>query len=89
MGSIDHTTKLHGIRRKEAFFPVFRGTLLHGLTLHTTRSVLQCVTVWRKHYQGLGTCSVDTAFDDSWKEEVDKKVSEFSSMTADGEECVR
>ena len=41
-------------------------------------------TVWCKHYQGLGTCSVDTAFDDSWKEEVDKKVSEFSSMTADG-----
>ena len=31
----------------------------------------------KRHYQQLGTCSVDTAFDDSWKEEVDKKVCEF------------
>ena len=36
----------------------------------------------------LGTCSVDTDFDDSWKEEVDKKVSEFSSLSADGEGSV-
>ena len=35
--------------------------------------------------EALGTCSVDKAFDDSWKEEVDKKVSEFSSLSADGE----
>ena len=41
--------------------------------------------VLMKHYQGLGTCSVDTAFDDSWKEEVDRKVSEFSSLG----KCVR
>ena len=34
----------------------------------------------RKHYQELGTCSVDTAFDDSWKEEVDKKVQAFQQM---------
>ena len=33
--------------------------------------------VLKRHYQHLGTCSVDTAFDDSWKEEVDKKVLEF------------
>ena len=31
----------------------------------------------KRHYQQLGTCSVDTAFDDSRKEEVDKKVCEF------------
>ena len=30
-----------------------------------------------------------TAFDGSWKEEVDRKVSEFSSLSADGEGSVR
>ena len=44
--------------------------------------------VLMKHYQGLGTCSVGTAFDDSWKEEVGKKVSEFSSLSADDEGSV-
>ena len=36
--------------------------------------------VLKRHYQQLGTCSVDTAFGDSWKEEVDKKVCEFSTV---------
>ena len=31
----------------------------------------------KRHYQQLHTCSVATAFDDSWKEEVDKKVCEL------------
>ena len=56
-----------------------------GVSVTSTKGKLD---VLLKHYQGLGTCSVDTAFDDSWKEEVDKKVSEFSSMTADGEGSV-
>ena len=34
----------------------------------------------KRHYQQFGTCSVDTAFDDSCKEEVDKKVSKFSNL---------
>ncbi|CAI8031761.1 hypothetical protein GBAR_LOCUS18002, partial [Geodia barretti] len=33
--------------------------------------------VLKRHYQQLGTCSADTAFDDSRKEEVDNKVCEF------------
>ena len=53
-----------------------------GVSVTSTKGKLM------KHYQGLGTCSVYTAFDDSLKEEVDKKVSEFSSLSADGEGSV-
>ena len=45
-----------------------------GVSVTSTRGKLE---VLKRHYQQLGTCSVDTAFDDSWKEEVDKKVYEF------------
>ena len=31
-------------------------------------------------FQHLGTCNVDTAFDDSWKQEMDKKVCKFSNL---------
>ena len=37
--------------------------------------------VLKTHYRQLGSCSVDSAFDDSWKEEVDKQVSECSSVS--------
>ena len=33
------------------------------------------------NYKHLGSCSVDSAFDDSWKEEVDEQVSECSSVS--------
>ena len=36
---------------------------------------------WRYHYRQLGSCSVDSAFDDSWNEEVDEQVSECSSVS--------
>ena len=32
--------------------------------------------VLQSHYQKLGSCSLDAAFDDSWKREIDEKVSE-------------
>ena len=32
--------------------------------------------VLQSHYQRLGSCSVDDAFDDNWKQEVDSKVNE-------------
>ena len=56
-----------------------------GVSVTSTKGKLD---VSMKHYRGLGTCTVDTAFDDSWKEEVDKKVSEFSSLSADDEGSV-
>ena len=37
--------------------------------------------VLKTHYRHLGSCSVDSAFDDSWKEEVDEQVSECSSVS--------
>ena len=40
----------------------------------------------KRHYQQLGTCSVDTAFDDSWKEEVDKRVCEFPTDCVENRE---
>ena len=35
--------------------------------------------VFKTHYRQLGSCSVDSAFEDSLKEEVDGQVNEFSS----------
>ena len=35
--------------------------------------------------QKLGSCSLDAAFDDSWKQEVDEKVSEYSHSGECGE----
>ena len=32
--------------------------------------------VLQSHYQRLGSCSVDDAFDEIWKQEVDSKVNE-------------
>ena len=32
--------------------------------------------VLQSHYQCLGSCSVDDAFDDNWKQEADSKVNE-------------
>ena len=41
--------------------------------------------VLQSHYQKLGSCSLDAAFDDSWKREVDEKVSECSNSGECGE----
>ena len=46
-----------------------------GVSVTSTRGKLE---VLKRHYQHLGTCS----FDDSCKEEVDKKVCEFSNLPA-------
>ena len=35
--------------------------------------------VLKTHYRHIGSCNVDSAFDDSWKEMVDAQVSECSS----------
>ena len=51
-----------------------------GVSVTSTRGKLE---VLKRHYRHLGTRSVDTAFDDSWKEEMDKKVCEFSNLPAD------
>ena len=45
-----------------------------GVSVTSTKGKLE---VLKRHYQQLG---VDTAFDDSWKGEVDKKVCEFSNL---------
>ena len=44
--------------------------------------------VLKTHYRRLGSCSVDSAFDDSWKEEVDEQVSECSSVSNACEDSV-
>ena len=31
----------------------------------------------QKHYQCLGSCSVDMRFDDAWKREVEEKVTDY------------
>ena len=40
------------------------------------------------HYRHLGSCIVDSAFDDSWEEEVDEQVSECSSVSMACEDSV-
>ena len=44
--------------------------------------------VLKNHYKYLGSCSVDRAFDDSWKEEVDEQVRECSSVSKTCEDRV-
>ena len=38
--------------------------------------------VLREHYERLGTASVDDQFDDSWKEHIEKKVTEYSEISS-------
>ena len=42
--------------------------------------------VLQKHYQHLGKISVDSDFDDNWKEEVESKVSSYGSMSESRED---
>ena len=49
-----------------------------GVSVTSTKGKLE---VLKTHYRHLGSCSVDSAFDDSWKEEVDEQVSECSSVS--------
>ena len=37
--------------------------------------------VLQEHYERLGTASVDDQFDDNWKEYVENKVTEYSTMS--------
>ena len=49
-----------------------------GVSVTSTKGKLE---VLKTHYRHLVSCSVDSAFDDSWKEEVDEQVSECSSVS--------
>ena len=40
------------------------------------------------HYQRLGSCSVDDAFDDKWKQEVDSKVNECHRCSVEHDDPV-
>ena len=40
--------------------------------------------VLHEHYERLGTATVDEEFDDSWREHIEKKVTEYSEMFTEG-----
>jgi hypothetical protein len=56
--------------------------VLKCLSLYTGSCKTHSSVIYAARVLGftIGTCSVDIAFDDSWKEEVDKKVCEFSNL---------
>ena len=56
-----------------------------GVPVTSTKGKLEVLKI---HYRHLGSCSVDSAFDDSWKEEVDEQVSECSSASKACEDSV-
>ena len=56
-----------------------------GVSVTSTKGKLE---VLKTHYRHLGSCSVDSAFDDSWKKEVDEQVSECSSVSKACEDSV-
>ena len=43
--------------------------------------------VLQKHYQHLGRVSVDSDFDDDWKEEVESKVEAYGRMSGSREDA--
>ena len=53
--------------------------VLKCLSLYTGSCKTHSSVIYAARVLGftIGTCSVDIAFDDSWKEEVDKKVCDF------------
>ena len=53
-----------------------------GISVTSTKGKLE---VLQSHYQKLSSCSVDAAFNDSWKREVDEKVSDCSNSGECGE----
>ena len=44
--------------------------------------------VLQSHYQCLGSCSVDDAFDDNWKQEVDSKVNQCHRCSVEHDDPV-
>ena len=50
-----------------------------GSCVTSTKGKLE---VLREHYERLGTASVDDQFDDSWKEHIEKKVTEYSEISS-------
>ena len=85
---IDKANKDFYENRKE--FWAFVGRTLKGnrkgiVSLKSTSG--SCVTstkgklVLQEHYERLGTASVDDQFDDSWKEYVENKVTEYNTMS--------
>jgi len=50
-----------------------------GSCVNSTKGKLD---VLREHHERLGTASVDDQFDDSWKERIEKKVTEYSKMSS-------
>ena len=44
--------------------------------------------VIQSHYQCLGSCSVDEAFDDNWKQEVDSMVNECHRCSVEHDDPV-
>ena len=50
-----------------------------GVSVTSTKGKLEVLK------RQLGTCSFDTAFDDSWKEEVDKKVCDLPTVCVDND----
>ena len=56
-----------------------------GVSVISTKGKL---AVLKTHYRQLGSCSVDSAFDDSWKEKVDEQVSESCIVSRACEDSV-
>ena len=56
-----------------------------GVSVTSTRGKLK---VLQSHYQCLGSCSVDDAFDDNWKQEVDSKVNECHRCSVEHDDPV-
>ena len=53
---------------------------VEGVSVTSTKGKLE---VLQKHYQHLGRASVDSDFDDDWKEEVESKVEACGRMSED------
>ena len=56
-----------------------------GVSVTSTKGKLK---VLQSHYQCLGSCSVDDAFDDNWKQEVDSKVNECHRCSVEHDDPV-
>ena len=56
-----------------------------GVSVTSTKGKLK---VLQSHYQHLGSCSVDDAFDGNWKQEVDSKVNECHRCSVEHDDPV-
>ena len=57
--------------------PLISALSCNEKSLDTITKLLYC-----EHYERLGTASVDDQFDDSWKEHIEKKVTEYSEISS-------